>query len=325
MKFDSNRIVGLFNNEGDLVGKTVRNIRLDQRIVVSQGFGVSEGAIPLRFLAYIVPVLHLLKQLPRTAIAEFYFAVEGVKRANPGYCPKAIAYSAKQGAHFLQRYVKLCHPDVANQIRVLRDRATDESDARLTVYLAEQTAGLYDTDSALRNFVDKRGGFPALRYMAEHALYMRDPLNLNGAGNDGQLVQGVSTDMDTLIMVGGPAEKIFYRVRQHLCAVIGTHSKWQSHQLWTPIGDPPTYHPQNGEPTMAIRNQSLDSALRQYWATPNHCRGNLIRDFLVFVADAAGRKDFRVSEVARKIESGQNLDAATLAALSPGWEIIRSL
>lgn len=82
MKFDSSKIAGLFVNEKDVVGNTIRGIEVRERIVVAQGFGVDEE-VPLRFLAYVVPVLHLARQLPKSASVEFYFALEGVLRANP--------------------------------------------------------------------------------------------------------------------------------------------------------------------------------------------------------------------------------------------------
>ncbi|MGA1192663.1 MAG: hypothetical protein ACO3XO_10335, partial [Bdellovibrionota bacterium] len=54
-----------------------------ERAVIAQGYGLEDGPLPVRSLAYAIPTLRLLRELPETATGEIYIATEGVLRANP--------------------------------------------------------------------------------------------------------------------------------------------------------------------------------------------------------------------------------------------------
>lgn len=329
LKFDSNRIIGLFNNEGDAVGNIVRSIGVDDKVVLSQGLGAPKGPyeMPLRLLAYVVPVLHLLKQLPRSAIAEIYIAAWGTIRANQMTDLDLISRVLSAGAvmrRLIEAYVHEVHCDLEPQVRTLQDDRPSLGSERAIAALEGYGQELCSTDESVKNFVTKRGGQSAVRYMIEHALYMREPL-VSLEGYNWLLVPGMSLDMKHLIMVGGPAEKIFYKMRQHLRDKDGVHSRWTSHQLWTSIGDPPTYSPQLGEPLWPPLDD-LSRQLRDYSRASNtNSPTNLIRDFLILLADAASQKDFRVKDLARRIAQGGEVDVANMEWMRRGWEVVRKL
>lgn len=329
LKFDNNRIIGLFNNEGDAVGNIIRSIGADDKVVVSQGLGAPKDPyeMPLRVLAYVVPVLHLLKQLPRSAIAEIYIAAWGTIRANQMTSLDSISRILSAGVEMrglIEAYVRAVHSDLEPQVRTMMDERPSLGSERAVAALEGYGQELCSTDESVKNFVMKRGGQSAMRYMVEHALYMREPL-ASLEGNNWLLVPGMSLDMKHLIMVGGPAEKVFYKMRQRLRDKAGIHNRWTPHQLWTSIGDPPTYSRQPGEPLWPPLDD-LNRELRDYSRVVNsNSPTNLIRDFLVLLADAASQKDFRVKDIARRIAQGGEVDAANMEWMQRGWEIIRKL
>src|SRR3989338_66404 len=84
IKFRSDEIYGLLNNQGDHIGKLMRSLHVATPITLCQGYGVGQS-VPLRLLAYAVPVLRLAKQLTPETRVQFYWATKGVIRANPDY------------------------------------------------------------------------------------------------------------------------------------------------------------------------------------------------------------------------------------------------
>lgn len=332
MKFRTDTISGLLHNEGDVVGQTIRGIEPDKTIVVSTGFGVRD-ALPLRFLAYCIPAIHLLKQLPQSATIEFYIALHGVLRANPTLQPTAPGL-ADTMRELITSYTRRFHPEQSGQVTTLIDRyiSTYDTVHQLMDRLAPYAWQLYEKDQPLRNFADKRGGSPALRYMAEHALYMRDPLI--GWNPSWLLVEAMQTDMNHIIMIGGPAEKIFFRVRQHLMEHMGCHNKWQSHQFFTPIGEPPTYHPQACEPLWNQRPElqtNVGEMLTQAsQGLASEYRKTILRDLLILLLDAGAATanetvDFRTQEELSLLKQGNIGHGTRFHLLQRGWEQIRSL
>ena len=351
MKFRSDKITGLFHNEGDVVGATLRAMDSATKIVVSEGFGVpqSGNCFPLRFLAYIIPVLHILRQLPPSAIVEFYFATQGVIRANgnsPWWHMGNLCDSVMRMANVIHNYVKEVHPAVASRVRVLHDRVVYSGSP--TEQLIEKLLEVADrvATDRVRAFAEKRGGKRALRYMVEHMLYMRDDYR-SPAG----LFLGLVPDMiersefDTLIMVGGPSERIFYELRQSLQLELGDdkpHAQ-QNNQFFTPIGDPPTYHLQDGEPTWEMNRpdlrfdgqpgQSLETMKveKLFETTFDKVRPDMgvrravMHDLLVLLNDAGGSNDFRwCRQVATNLDKGRKPELP-LEVLQRGWNVIRSL
>ena len=333
MKFCSTRINGLFSNDGDCVGKTIRAIHHTERIVVAQGFGVKEEGIPLRFLAYIVPVLHLLKQLPNSAIGEFYVAHHGVIRANGLDVARTTPHVSLMKDVVLH-YAAIIHPEEGKRIRCLEDRSikNDLATQNLINSLVTAAKPFCRQEEKLWKFAETHGGETSLNYMVEHALYMRDPLW--GINERDWLVPRMSSDMQHVIMVGGsPSEKIFHSMRQLLCKVVGVHSHWRSHQFFTPIGGkPPTYHPQPGEPLWADRHRLPEDAeemFRTAYCNVSDEHGGqkeIIRDLLTLLLDAGRTSSFaevKPSVTRRIVETG-GLPIHLKQILQRGWELLRA-
>lgn len=332
MRFDSSKIKGLFSNEKDCVGETIRGIHHTQRVVVAQGFGVKEEGIPLRFLAYIVPVLHLLKQLPESTTAEFYTACHGVCRVN-GFRLDHIAPHVSAMREAVIQYAVCVHPGYSGRIRFLEDRSieNDPSTKDFIASLATEVESLCRQDERIWKFVEDRDGAASLQYMVEHALYMRDPLEV--VREEHWLVPGMASDMQHVIMVGGSSEKIFYDVRQLLCRAVGTHSKWSSHQFFTPVGGrPPTYHPQPGEPLWTDRKllpRDVRGVLHSAHTISNEQgeRREVVRDLLALLLDAGQTLSFSELKpsLARIAAENGELPAEIQVILQRGWDVLRSL
>src|SRR3989344_957647 len=250
IKFRSDLIYGLLKNDGDTIGNLVRSWTRETPVILCQGYGVGR-TMPLRALAYAVPVLRLARQLPPCTKIEFYWAI---------------------------------------------DPLTQE---------AEISAANIAT---ITSFIANRGGKAALKYMVEHALYMRDPIKLKGG-----LLPLLVAEMQYpygghLVMIGGPSERVFWRLRQQLCEKIGAHALWTSHQLFTPLGDPPTYHPQPNEPFADAINRNLctrDIATLLHDA--NEVGSGVLKDWLVLLQDAANVERFTISPNTAKEKCQQDV------------------
>ena len=293
MKFRSELIYQILNNENNCVENTVRAMRPDQRIVIAQGYG-AHAKIPVRFLSYAVPTLRLAAQMPNTAQVELYIAAKGSARANEAYYQSNM-YAM---AWLLQRYVEVCHQNIAKQVRILGDTGTVSDCAeKLVDDLMETAMSVANTDTQLGDFVIKRGGERSLRYMVEHLLYMRDPVITEIESLRLLMVPGMAVDFDHLIMVGGPSEKIFWRLRQEILKRYGSHTKWQSHQFFTPVGDPPPYHWYEGEPVLGdVLPEKVCDLFSRLTRLPGEMgkQKNLVRDYAVLLQDLAGVETFQL-------------------------------
>lgn len=331
MRFNSAKIHGLFSNEKDHVGQAIRSVSHTEKLVVSQGFGVQDGGIPLRFLSYIIPPLHLLQQLSATTtILEFYFALEGVLRVNP-----LDERRTRQNAHMMEeivrRYILKFHTRDYEKIRILYDQRVEKNSPidHTLASLTEILKAASIKDNSILRFTEKRGGEKAFRHMTEHASYMRDPLQLDGI-TTWWLVPTMTSDMTHILMVGGPAEKIFFYARQLLAASVGQHILWRSHQFFTPIGSPPTYHLQQGEPCWEDRlylPEKVDLLFQLVVRNLGHeprIIESVLKDLLVLFGDAAGGTDFAsLMRYYRDIKRGDSLPKEILHLLQDGWERIR--
>jgi len=336
LRFDSSKISGLFLNERDIVGETFRGLALDARVVLATGYGVREGRMPVRVLSYAVPLLRLLPQLPAQMTGELYVALNGVIRANsPSANPSILAENASTAIKLVSAYAQRFHPSVANRVRVLCDAPLLDN-SELKRWRDDVTAGavreILATDEALRSFVMKRGGERPLTYFVEHAIYMRDPLT--AAFRTQNLVPEARSDFDTVIMVGGPAEKLFFRFREALRARLNAPPIWDSKQIFTPIGDPPAYHLQDGEPQLTERADSLPSSaiemLREVSQRVDQMFArNIMRDLILLCIDASGFDTF--PRFGPKLHAHQLLDESITTGVIPeyrklielGWTNLR--
>ena len=285
MKFRSELISNILNNESDMIGKTLGSIGKDEKVIIAQGYGVDEK-IPLRFLAYAVPVLRLASQMSKATQVEFYFAGNGVSRANGTDYSSNVAYMIK----LLNAYVDLNYPDLKGQVKILNDSVDENTMVEESIeVLMPYATNLADTHAPFASFVAKRGGQNAIRYMVEHLFYMRDPIMLPNQNDAPILVPGMSQEHNHLIMVGGPSEKIFWKFRKEMVSHFGSHARWNSHQFFTPVGDPPAYHYFEGEPFINghALPASIDELLSELKEIPNDFgkAKNVIRDYGVLLQD----------------------------------------
>lgn len=331
MKFRVDKISGLIQNDGDVAGSTMRSINEGAAIVVAQGFGVPRHGhnFPLRFGAYIIPALRLIAQLPGSATAELYFATQGVIRANGASNGNRFEETAIRMSRVIREYIALVHPVLDSRVRILHDRAirphspTEQLIEKL-LQIGEKVAS-----SRVRAFAEKRGGRQALRYMVEHLLYMRD---LPTTSDVGLLVPDMTSEYDHLIMIGGPSEKIFFEFRQSICKELKETSE-KNHQFFTPVGDPPTYHMQDGELTWEDRQQpELNDVRRLIEKTLEQVKPGMgvrqavLRDLLILLNDAGGNDDFRwCGRTATDIEKGRDPGELPLEIIQRGWNVLRSL
>lgn len=311
MKFRSDLIHQILNNESNCIENTIRAIRPDKKIVIAQGYG-AHAKMPVRFLAYAVPTLRLAAQMPQTAQVELYIAAKGSARANEAYYQSNM-YAM---AWMLQRYVDEYHSNVTKQVRILGDTGNiTECAEKLIDDLMETAIGVANTDTQLGDFIAKRGGKRSLRYMVEHLLYMRDPIKTEIESIRLLMVPGMSVDFDHLIMIGGPSEKIFWRLRQEILKRYGSHEKWQSHQFFTPIGDPPPYHWYEGEPILGeILPEKVNDLFSLLTKLPGEMgkQKNLVRDYVVLLQDLA------------RVETFHLPSKANTAVLEKGYEELKN-
>ncbi|MBT3817635.1 MAG: hypothetical protein HOE80_02325 [Candidatus Magasanikbacteria bacterium] len=331
MRFRSDAIAGLLVNTSDIVGKTIRSIPIDEKVTLSVGCGVKDSGIPLRFLAYIIPALHLLKQLTQQTKLEVYLALEGVLRVN-GMDEAKTRANANKMARLVIEYVKTFHPKVAGQVDVLFDRKIefgsklDQQIDGLTTELSRLTSSV----EPIQKFVEARNGAQSLRYMAEHTLYMRDPLCCLLPLEDNLLVPMASTGMVHVIMVGGPAEKVFHKARTALMGQLPTHDRWKSNQFFTQIGSPPSYHPQDGESLYGDELPSnvadlFDSILKNV-STNRGVQKGVMRDMLVLLIDSGAGNTFQqVGRLSGTLRRGGKIDTEIAHLLQDGWNRLRTL
>jgi hypothetical protein len=259
-----------------------------------------------------------------------YIALHGVFRAN-GANATVLRNRATQAVEVLGRYIHHFHSAAAHQVRIQID-AGYEPGSRLHNFifsLLPSADRIVKADVAIASFVAKHGGLPALIYMLEHALYMRDPI-LGGEEFANTLLRDAVTDMDHIIIVGGPAERIFHRFRQALLQQIGWHAKWLSHQFFVRVGDPPTYHklpdePEWGASTLPDRVvELLQNAARI--KTVNGFATTVLRDLTVMLLDCSGTADFKaLTSIENTIKTGKSLPRSTEDLLQHGWERLLQL
>lgn len=298
MKFRDELITNLLNNEGGKIGKFFREIELSRNgeICLAQGYGLNQN-VPIRLLAYPIPVMRLWTQLGNPVV-NLYIAKHGVERANSQNYQNSCDLVKK----VLEKYVKTFYQ---TEIEVLID--SDLSPALINVIenLMPSALEIYQSDEQIRAFADKRGGMNAIRYMVEHIFYMRDSIDIPNM-RECLLVKEMSLNHQHIIMIGGPAEKIFYRFRQQIIERVGFHEQWKSTQLFTQIGDPPTYHCYENEPVFGcVLPDDVDGLFRLLNSLPDSNQGkikNILRDYKILLQEFARVEKFSLPhEVAKEV------------------------
>ena len=298
----------LLNIQKYLFAKDTCPIRLNGRTIIVTGFGCDPNCeVPVRLPAYIIPALALLREMTddnAKADVELYFAENySALLLGQGFEP-FVADFADRAVRYLEAYVANFHPNVS--VRILRDRPILAEEwlviDEMASYLSEHGG------DRVKQFAERRGGREALKYMASHAWYMRDPLS-KLIGRRPLQVDGAE-NWDEVIMVGGAAEEIFYEARCVL-ARMGKHSRWRSHQLFTPIGRRPTYYRVEGEPILGDNLCTFEDFIS--------VSKEIHRDILYLLADASGEADYSI------VERRNNLTAHDSICLRKGWDNLRKV
>ena len=298
MKFRDELITNLLNNEGGKIGKFFREIKpsRNQEICLAQGYGLNQK-VPIRLLAYPIPVMRLSTQLGNPAI-NLYIAKHGVERANSNNYQNSCDLVKKA----LQKYVKTFYQI---ELEVLIDSGTFSAFTNVIKSLMPSALKIYQSDEQIKAFADKRGGMNAIQYMIEHIFYMRDPINVPNM-KECLLVKEMSLNHKHIIMIGGPAEKIFYRFRQQMVERMGFHEQWKSTQIFTQIGDPPTCYCYENEAVFGCDlPDSVDEMFRLLSSLLDSNQGkvkNILRDYKILLQEFAGVEKFSLPhEVAKEV------------------------
>lgn len=213
-------------------------------ILISTGFNCSQGPIPRRLAAYLIPGLwlgNMLESLGYLCEVEFYFAKHFFELLNNCSARDWLGKAIKYLTNWIEK-----HWTRVPQYQFRVDRPIEGELSEVIDFLAQKLQEF--TNERIKRFAEKRGGWPAWRYIAAHTLYMRDPITL--PKSPPSILQNPNQQFKTIIMVGGPPEKLFWEARQYLLTHLGKHDQWESIQVFTPIGRRPTYHYLPNEPTI---------------------------------------------------------------------------
>jgi len=204
------------------------------------GLGVDKD-VPVRVAAYVVPVLQLSEQFPSAEI-ELYTATKFSARLNG-----LNRTDAERNAAVIKEYFNL----IQDRLRVTRSPV---GLGELDPFTANRLSLLNDWTRLLKNlaptkvldFANRRSGDDSLRYMGAHVLYMWDRVDIS----PDLFITDRRKAPESLLMVGGPAEKIFYDARRTICDALPIDYTRLTDQVFTEIGRKPPYIPIADEPTI---------------------------------------------------------------------------
>jgi len=305
---------------------------------------LQEGPLPLRFLAYVVAIMRLLKVInPNVKIqAELFVAPEASLLANPSFSRDKIKIRAQETERLLKAYIEAFYPNQVERVRILFDRYVEPASdlGQFMASLVAHTRNIVATDERFQKFIGPRGGDPAVGYTALHAPYLRSPLQGGQKFKDQFLPGSTWADIHHVLVVGGKAEHIFHEIQLRLEERIGRHNEWQSHRIFTPVGGPPTYHLQDHEPCWG--DQSLPRSVVELIRLMIPPAGaqvlesiveNILRDLLTLLLDCSGLEDFgKLPDYLAVAKKGWTFDKTMEprqdemeSSLQCGWERLRQL
>ncbi len=231
-------------NKGELI--CLQNPTLGNAFTnICTGFGL-DSELPVRIGAYALPAL---QQAENSFLAETEFYIARAFAQNLNGLPTEIA---ERNTQLLQEYISLlrCNLNLATQPIWLRE-ANPYSDDRLKLLRSLAEILKANGSERITRFATSRDGDDSLTYMAAHALYMWDVLDVD----QNQFIIERSTTPKSLLMIGGPAEKIFYEARQTLIGNYPTVSDRKATQGFSEIGRRPPYYPIENELIFGFRQQ----------------------------------------------------------------------
>ena len=181
----------------------------DSKILFCTGIGVnSKPEIPIRFFTYLLPLVSAVHMFEESQ-GQFYIADQAAIRI--GYDPEIVRHNAGMMLRAIREFVGTFFPHIAARIHVTYEKKSEDEPSfvkKQRQNLTEQLiSDLLETqDPTILRFARKKSQTTtvrrSLRYMAEHTLFMRDPIT-----TDEQLFLVENPDnfkFETLAMIGGP-------------------------------------------------------------------------------------------------------------------------
>ena len=211
----------------------------NRRIILSVGYGVlADANVSIRLAAYLLPSIYLANYLlgqGNDVCLRIYFAEHAAPIVLGPRVDMAKARQWVQSASNLLNWFLDCFSEV-ERFSIATDRVWEGRLAETIERLTRISWPKEILKSVERFSCPKE----SIRYLAAHALYMLDPLDilfcpiLNSEDD--------SPEGSLVIVVGGPQERLTAEVRDRLRRQLGTHKLWENWTLETPIGKLPPYY-----------------------------------------------------------------------------------
>ncbi|TSA45440.1 hypothetical protein D4R52_02505 [bacterium] len=267
-----------------LDNRTFRNTMemRDRKIVLSVGYGVlADVNVSIRLAAYLLPSIYLADYLydrGNEVQMRIYFAEHAAPIVLGRNVDRTEVRQWVQSAVIRLNWFLGAFSGV-KKFSIATDRAWDGKLAKTIDRLARISWPKGISKRVERYPCPKE----SMRYLAAHALYMLDPLDI-------PFCPILESEVDALegglvIVVGGPQERFTSEVRDHLRRQLGVHKFWENWTLETPIGRLPPYY--RREPDICWSNlRNYD--LQEIWRGRSQFDTDAFADFEYLAAHCFG-------------------------------------
>lgn len=220
----------------------------------------STFGVPVRMLSYLLPIIYATQRLKSTG-AQIYIADGAAIRL--GQSSSIVDENVEIMKSSIEAFIKEFFPDISPRVTLQEETSfvSDISAIEARRKLVENMVNilLKKADTAIMRFADNRKNGWSIRvplqYMAEHTLYMRDPVVDDPAMFIIQ--KPLWFEESPMIMIGWPAEEIFYKTRLTILKALGK-TEWDNQQLFTGVGRLTPYYSAYDEPLIGNKNIPTD-------------------------------------------------------------------
>ena len=281
-------------------------------ILFSTGVGINQvEETPVRLATYLLPMIAFL-QKHKNSLGQLYFADQAAIKL--GQNSEIVKRNTDAIERFINAFLIEFFEDVKDDF-VISHEKNDKNPERQNL-LNELISILKQSgDTSILNFANKRiNGSKSidtpLGYIAEHSLFMRDPIT----ENDDLFLIDNPKQIDLLVMIGGPAEKLFCKARNIICEAREKIEKdFERKQVITDIGRRPPYYRFANEP---ILEENLSEECVQTFL--KGLNKELVKDYIFLLASLSKEKDFTIIKRRKKLNQGD------LEILQNGYESLRT-